>query len=84
MIELPAVDVLQCILRQLVANSSQVHAQLADVLETELVADRAIDGKQLNETVLRSSEAVLNRMAPSTCLACSEELIVHSLESCFI
>ena len=52
MVELPTVDVLKGILRQLVPDRSQVQAKLADVLEAELVSNCSIDRQELNEAVL--------------------------------
>ena len=52
MVELPTVDVLKGILRQLVPDRSQVQAKLADVLKAELVSNCTIDRQELYEAVL--------------------------------
>jgi len=51
-VELPAINVLQGILGQIVSDCSQVQAQLSDILETQLVTNASINREQLDEAVL--------------------------------
>ena len=80
MVELPGVDVFQCIFSQIVSDCAQVQTELSDILEAQLVPNAPINRQELNEAVLWSSQAILNIIAATAYLARPKELIVHSLQ----
>ena len=79
-VELPGVDVFECIFSQIVSDCAQVQTELSDILEAELIPNAPINRQELNEAVLWCSQAILNIIAAAAYLARSKELIVHSFQ----
>jgi len=61
-----------------------MQAELANVRETERVANLPVNREELDEAVLRSTQVVLNLVATTTKFALLIKLVVHALEGSFV
>ena len=84
MVELPGVNVFECIFSQIVSDCAQVQTELSDILEAQLVANAPVNRQELNKAVLWSTQTILNIVAASADLARPKEFIVHTLQGSFV
>ena len=81
--ELPRVDVLDSVLRQIVPDVPDVQAKLSDVEEAQLIAGDQVESQDLGEAVLGDADSVLNLEAAASHSALLREVVVHALHSEF-
>lgn len=80
-VELPRVDCLDTVLGQVVADCAQVEAQLTNVLETQLVANRSVKIEQIDDAVLANAKTVLHLVATSADLRLPSKFVVDFLHN---